>query len=74
MRRGNRPISMFAVQGENLVLNMASKGFCVAVFNRTVKKVEDFVEGRAAGKSIIGCTSLNELVQSLQAPRKVGCQ
>src|SRR5690554_5650576 len=57
--------------GENLVLNMESKGFTVAVYNRTVQKVTDFVEGRAKGKNIIGTYSLEELVNSLEKPRKV---
>jgi 6-phosphogluconate dehydrogenase len=60
-----------AVMGENLVLNMESKGFTVAVFNRTVSKVDDFVNGRAKGKKIIGTHSIEEFVDSIQAPRKV---
>src|SRR5690554_3034038 len=60
-----------AVMGENLVLNMESKGFTVAVYNRTVSRVTDFVNGRGKGKNIIGATSLEELVQSLKRPRKV---
>ncbi len=60
-----------AVMGENLVLNMESKGFGVAVFNRTVEKVDNFIEGRAQGKNIKGCHSIEELVASLKAPRKV---
>ena len=60
-----------AVMGENLVMNMESKGFTVAVFNRTTEKVDKFVNGRAAGKNIIGCHSLEELVASLEKPRKV---
>jgi len=60
-----------AVMGENLVLNMESKGFTVAVYNRTTKKVDDFVEGRGKGKNIIGAHSIEELVQSLKTPRKV---
>ena len=60
-----------AVMGENLVLNMESKGFTVAVFNRTVEKVNRFVEGRAKGKNIIGTRSIEELVSSLKTPRKV---
>jgi 6-phosphogluconate dehydrogenase len=51
-----------AVMGENLVLNMESKGFTVAVFNRTVSKVDEFINGRAKGKNIIGTHSLEELV------------
>jgi 6-phosphogluconate dehydrogenase len=60
-----------AVMGENLVLNMESKGFSVAVFNRTVAKVDDFVNGRAKGKNIKGCRSIAELTASLKSPRKV---
>lgn len=60
-----------AVMGENLVMNMESKGFTVAVYNRTVSKVDAFVSGRAKGKNIIGCHSLEELKNSLSVPRKV---
>ncbi|MEJ2543258.1 MAG: decarboxylating NADP(+)-dependent phosphogluconate dehydrogenase [Calditrichaceae bacterium] len=60
-----------AVMGENLVLNMENHGFSVAVFNRTTTKVSDFVEGRAKGKNIVGCFSIEELVQNLEKPRKV---
>jgi 6-phosphogluconate dehydrogenase len=59
-----------AVMGENLVLNMESKGFSVAVYNRTVSKVETFVTGRGAGKKITGCNSPAELAASLGKPRK----
>jgi 6-phosphogluconate dehydrogenase len=57
--------------GENLVLNMANHDFKVAVFNRTTSKVDAFIEGRASGKSIVGCHSIEELVASLERPRKV---
>jgi 6-phosphogluconate dehydrogenase len=60
-----------AVMGENLVLNMESKGFTVAVFNRTVEKVEKFVTGRGAGKNFIGCQSIEEFCAVLERPRKV---
>ena len=60
-----------AVMGENLVMNMESKGFSVAVFNRSTEKVVNFVEGRAKGKNIIGTMSLQELADSLKKPRKV---
>jgi len=61
-----------AVMGENLILNMENKGFTVACFNRTVSKVDDFVvHGRAAGKNIIGCHSIEELISSLKRPRKI---
>ena len=60
-----------AVMGENLILNMESHGYTVAVFNRTVAKVDKFIEGRGAGKNFIGTHSIEELVQSLKRPRKV---
>src|SRR5210317_444443 len=60
-----------AVMGENLVLNMESHGFRVAVFNRTTSKVDAFMEGRAKDKNIIGCHSIEELVANLERPRKV---
>jgi 6-phosphogluconate dehydrogenase len=60
-----------AVMGENLVLNMESKGFKVTVYNRSVQKVNDFLSGRAKGKKISGATSIKELVASLERPRKV---
>ncbi len=60
-----------AVMGENLVMNMESKGFTVAVFNRTVEKVDNFTNGRAKGKNIIGCHSIQELADNLSRPRKV---
>jgi 6-phosphogluconate dehydrogenase len=60
-----------AVMGENLILNMESKGFTVSCYNRTVSKVDNFIQGRAKDKDIIGCKSVEEFVQSLQAPRKV---
>lgn len=60
-----------AVMGENLILNMESKGFTVAVYNRTTEKVDSFLEGRGKGKHLIGAHSLKELVTSLKRPRKV---
>jgi len=60
-----------AVMGENLVLNIERNGFSVAVFNRTVAKVDTFMEGRAKDKNIKGCHSIEELVASLERPRKI---
>jgi 6-phosphogluconate dehydrogenase len=60
-----------AVMGENLVLNMESKDYTVAVYNRSTEKVENFVNGRGKGKNIIGTYSLQELTESLKTPRKV---
>ena len=60
-----------AVMGENLVLNMESRGFTVAVYNRTVDKVDAFTSGRGNGKRIVGTRSIAELVASLKRPRRV---
>ncbi len=60
-----------AVMGENLVMNMESKGFTVAVYNRTLERVKHFVEGRAKDKNIIGTYSIAELVNHLKKPRRV---
>lgn len=60
-----------AVMGENLVMNMESKGFTVAVYNRTTEKVTKFVEGRAKGKNIIGALTVEDFVASLKKPRRI---
>ncbi len=60
-----------AVMGENLVLNMESHGFTVAVYNRTISKVDDFVNGRGKDKNIIGTHSIEEFIATLKRPRKV---
>ena len=60
-----------AVMGENLVMNMESKGFTAAVYNRTTEKVDNFIQGRAKGKKIIGAHTIQELVDALKPPRKI---
>jgi 6-phosphogluconate dehydrogenase len=60
-----------AVMGENLVLNMESQGFTVAVYNRTIEKVDNFINGSGKGKKIIGARSIEELISNLKSPRKV---
>lgn len=60
-----------AVMGQNLVLNIERNGYSVAVYNRTYDRTRDFVEGEAAGKAIKGCETLQELVDSLESPRKI---
>lgn len=71
MRKSDIGIIGLAVMGENLVLNMESKGFIVSVYNRTAEKVKGFVEGRGKGKNIRGAYSIEELVSQLNKPRKV---
>jgi len=60
-----------AVMGENLALNVESRGFRVAVYNRTTDKVDQLIQGRAAGKNFVGCHSIADLVKSLKRPRLV---
>lgn len=60
-----------AVMGENLALNMESKGFSVAVYNRTIAKVDEFITGKAAGKAFGGAHSLADLTAMLKSPRVV---
>lgn len=60
-----------AVMGQNLALNMNDHGFTVAVFNRTVSKVDDFMQGPAKGSKIIGTHSLEEFFKALKRPRKI---
>jgi 6-phosphogluconate dehydrogenase len=60
-----------AVMGQNLVLNIADHGYCVAVFNRTTSKVDEFIATSAQGKKIIGTHSLEDLVCNLKTPRRV---
>lgn len=70
-KKANIGLIGLAVMGENLVLNMESKGYTVAVYNRTVEKVDNFMNGRGKGKNFIGAQSLEQLVDSLEKPRKV---
>lgn len=60
-----------AVMGQNLVLNMNDHGFKVAVYNRTVSKVDEFLEGPAKGTQIVGAHSLPDFVKLLKRPRRV---
>lgn len=60
-----------AVMGQNLVLNMNDHGYSVAVFNRTVSKVDDFLIGPAKNTHVIGTHSLEEFFRTLKRPRKV---
>ena len=60
-----------AVMGQNLVLNMNDHGYRVAVFNRTVAKVDDFLNVEAKGTQVQGAHSIPELVELLKTPRRV---
>ncbi len=60
-----------AVMGQNLILNMNDNGFRVTAYNRTVSKLDDFLEGPAANTNIVGAKTLEALVDSLSVPRKV---
>jgi len=60
-----------AVMGENLMLNIESRGFSVACYNRTTEKVDAFMQGRGKGRRFTGCYSLKELCSSLSRPRKI---
>src|SRR3954469_20525544 len=60
-----------AVMGQNLVLNMNDHGYRVAVFNRTVSKVDDFIGNEAKGTQVVGAHSIEEFAQLLKRPRRV---
>ena len=71
MKKADIGMIGLAVMGENLVVNMLDHGFRVAVFNRNTDKVRNFVEGRGKGRDVVGAYSLQELVDSLEPPRRV---
>src|SRR5437868_12901777 len=60
-----------AVMGQNLVLNMNDHGFKVAVFNRTVSKVDEFINNEAEGTQVVGAHAIEEFVSLLKRPRRV---
>ncbi len=64
-------VAGLAVMGENLALNMANKGFPIAVYNRTKETTERFITGRGKDKGITACYSLEELSQALEQPRRI---
>src|SRR6202521_5719182 len=60
-----------AVMGQNLVLNMNDHGYKVAVFNRTVSKVDDFINNEAKGTQVVGAHTMEEFCGLLKSPRRV---
>jgi 6-phosphogluconate dehydrogenase len=71
MEKSDLGLIGLAVMGQNLVLNMNDHGYKVAVFNRTISKVDDFINGEAEGTAIVGAHSIEELVNLLKKPRRV---
>src|SRR5579871_104711 len=73
MEKGSCDIGLIglAVMGQNLVLNMNDHGYKVAVFNRTVSKVDDFINNEAKGTQVVGAHSAEELCGLLKSPRRV---
>ena len=71
MKKADIGIIGLAVMGENLAMNMESKGFTVAVYNRSTEKVDRFLSGRAEGRNFIGCHSPEALADALEKPRKI---
>lgn len=70
MSRAEIGLIGLAVMGENLALNIEEKGFPIAVFNRTVSKVDDFL-ARNPGKKLVGCHSIQEFVDAIERPRRI---
>ena len=68
---GDIAVIGLAVMGQNLILNMNDHGYTVVAFNRTVSKVDDFLEQAAKGTNVVGAHSLKEMVQLLKKPRKI---
>ncbi|MEG4227562.1 decarboxylating NADP(+)-dependent phosphogluconate dehydrogenase [Microcoleus sp. N9_B2] len=71
MTKQNFGLIGLAVMGENLALNVESRGFSVAVYNRTTAKTDDFMAKRAQGKNIVAAKTLTEFVDVLETPRRI---
>ena len=71
MKKCNIGLIGLAVMGRNLVLNIERHGYSVAVFNRTVERVDEFLAEEARGKNIVGTHTIEELAQALETPRKI---
>jgi len=71
MEQADIGLIVLAVMGQNLVLNINDHGYTVAVFNRTISKVDDFLQGPAKNTKVIGTHSLKEFFATLKKPKKV---
>ena len=72
MKKADLGLVGLAVMGQNLILNMNDKGYTVAAYNRTVSKVDEFLNGAAKGRdTILGAHSIEEFVSLLERPRKI---
>ncbi|MEG5160294.1 decarboxylating NADP(+)-dependent phosphogluconate dehydrogenase [Microcoleus sp. AT3-A2] len=71
MTKQNFGLIGLAVMGENLALNVESRGFSVAVYNRTAAKTDEFMAKRAPGKNIVAAKTLTEFVDALETPRRI---
>lgn len=69
--QGDLALIGLAVMGQNLILNMNDHGFTVVAFNRTVSKVDDFLNNEAKGTKVIGAKSMEDMVSKLKKPRRV---
>ena len=69
--KGDIALIGLAVMGQNLILNMNDHGYTVVAYNRTVSKVDDFLNDEAKGTDIIGAHSIEEMVSHLKRPRRV---
>jgi len=71
-KKGDIALIGLAVMGQNLILNMSDHGYTVVAFNRTLSKVDEFLQGAAKGRdTILGAHSLEEMIGLLKKPRKV---
>lgn len=69
--KGDIGLIGLAVMGCNLIMNMNDKGFTVVAYNRTVSKVDEFMENQAKGSNVIGAHSVAELCENLKTPRRI---
>ena len=73
MSEGTADIALIglAVMGQNLIMNMNDHGYTVVAYNRTLSKVDDFLNGAAKGSNVIGAKSVEDMVSKLKRPRRV---